>query len=124
MLDIVLRLATFLNCIECQVKVCEWLLFSALQVASLKVHVTVAGQQCILQSLPDLEQPSAPLTTFFPLPRSHQALLGGDDTARLLHPTPAARRQHGRHLPGAPLSAGHRPGANHSTQHWHHLHYW
>lgn len=71
-----------------------------------------------------LEQPPAPLTTFFsPLPRSYQALLRGDDTARLLHPAPATGRQHGRHLPGAPLSAGHRPGANHSTQHWHHLHH-
>lgn len=49
------------------------------------------------------------LTIFFPscLYRSYEALLRGDDTAGLLHPAPAVGRQHGRHLPGASLSAGH-----------------
>lgn len=55
---------------------------------------------------------------------SYQALLGGDDTAGLLYPAPAVGCKHGRHLPGASLSAGHWPGANHSTQHQHNLHHW
>lgn len=52
-------------------------------------------------------QASAPLTTFLCPSSSHQALLRGDDTSGLFHPASAAGRQHGRHLPGAPLSAGH-----------------
>lgn len=65
----------------------------------------------------------SPLTTCLCRYSSHQALLRGDDTAGLLHPAPAARCQHGWHLPGASLSAGHWPGANHSTQHQHNLHH-
>lgn len=63
------------------------------------------------------------LTTFMCRCSSYQALLRGDGAAGLFHPTPAARRQHGWHLPGASLSAGHWPGANHSTQHQHNLHH-
>lgn len=64
------------------------------------------------------------LTTFLCHYSSHQALLRRDDSAGLFHPTPAAGRQHGWHLPGAPMSAGHQPGANHSAQHQHNLHHW
>lgn len=64
-----------------------------------------------------------PLTTFMCCRSSYKALLRGDDAAGLFHPTPAAGRQHGWHLPGASLSAGHWPGANHSTQHQHNLHH-
>lgn len=64
-----------------------------------------------------------PLTTFLCRYSSHQALLRGDDTAGLFHPAPAAGCQHGWHLLGASLSAGHRPGANHSAQHQHNLHH-
>jgi len=54
---------------------------------------------------------------------SQQALLRGDGTAGLFHPTPAAGCRHGWHFSGASLPAEHWARANHSAQHQHNLHH-